>query len=38
MTLVYLFFFLRKVVYPYEYMNDQEKFNETKLPEKRRIL
>ena len=25
---------LRKVVYPYEYMNDWEKFNETTLPEK----
>ena len=26
---------LRKVVYLYEYMDDSEKFNETKLPEKR---
>ena len=25
---------LRKLVYPYEYMNDWEKFNETTLPEK----
>ena len=25
---------LRKVVYPYEYMNSQEKFNETELPDK----
>ena len=25
---------LRKFVYPYEYMNDQEKFNETTLPKK----
>ena len=25
---------LRKVVYPYEYMDDWEKFNETTLPEK----
>ena len=25
---------LRKDVYPYEYMNDWEKFNETTLPEK----
>ena len=25
---------LRKVVYPYEYMDDWEKFNETSLPEK----
>ena len=27
-------FLLRKVVYPYEYMDDWEKFNETSLPEK----
>ena len=26
--------FLRKCVYPYDYMNDLEKFNETQLPEK----
>ena len=26
---------LRKGVYPYEYMDDQEKFNETSLPEKK---
>ena len=25
---------LRKVIYPYEYMDDWEKFNETSLPEK----
>ena len=25
---------LRKVVYPYEYMDDREKFSETTLPEK----
>ena len=25
---------LRKGVYPYEYMDDREKFNETSLPEK----
>ena len=25
----------RKVVYPYEYMDDWEKFNETSLPEKK---
>ena len=25
---------LRKVVYPYEYMDEWEKFNETSLPEK----
>ena len=29
---------LRKGVCPYEYMDDWERFNETKLPEKRRIL
>ena len=28
---------LRKGVNPYEYMNDWAKFNETSLPEKRRI-
>ena len=33
-----LILFLRKGVNPYEYMNDWEKFNETPLPEKRRIL
>ena len=27
--------FLRKVVYPYEYMEDWENFNEAKLPEKK---
>ena len=27
-------FLLRKAVYPYEYMNDQEKFNETELSKK----
>ena len=30
--------FLRKGVCPYEFMDDLEKFNETSLPEKRRIL
>ena len=30
--------YLRKGVYPYEYMNDWEKFNETTLPKKERIL
>ena len=29
---------LTKCVYPYEYMDDWGKFNETKLPEKGRIL
>ena len=29
---------LRKAVYPYEYMDDLEKFNETTLPEKEQIL
>ena len=29
---------LRKAVYPYEYMDDWEKFNETTLPEKEQIL
>ena len=28
---------LRKGVYPYEYMGDLEKFNETKLPEKEEL-
>ena len=28
---------LQKVVYPYEYMDDWEKFNETSLPEKEDI-
>ena len=28
---------IRKGVYPYGYMNDQEKFNETALPEKEEI-
>ena len=27
--------FLRKVVYPYEFMEDWENFNEAKLPEKK---
>ena len=30
--------YLRKGVYPYEYMDDWEKFNETTLPKKERIL
>ena len=34
MTSINLFFLLRKGVYPYEYMDDWEKFNETILPEK----
>ena len=29
---------LRKGVYPYEYMNDREKFNEATLPEKLKFL
>ena len=29
---------LRKSVYPYEYLDDSEKFNEATLPEKKRIL
>ena len=29
---------LRKGVNPYEYVDDWEKFNETQLPEKRRIF
>ena len=28
---------LQKDVYPYEYMNDRKKFNETSLPEKRAL-
>ena len=34
MILTSLILLLRKVVYPYEYMDDWEKFNETSLPEK----
>ena len=29
---------LRKGVYPYEYMDDWKKFNETLLPEKKKIF
>ena len=29
---------LRKDVYPYKYMDDSEKFNETSLPKKKRFL
>ena len=29
---------LRKGVYPYEYMDDWEKFNEVSLPEKKKIF
>ena len=29
---------LRKGIYPYEYMDACEKFNETQLPEERRFL
>ena len=29
---------LRKVVYPFEYMDDWEKFNETTLPEKKNFV
>ena len=34
MISITLFFLLRKGVYPYEYMGEWEKFNETTLPEK----
>ena len=34
MVTISLFFLLRKGVYPYEYMDDWGKFNETSLPEK----
>ena len=34
MTSLSLFMLLQKRVYPYEYMDDWEKFNETSLPEK----
>ena len=34
MISISLFLLLWKVVYPYEYMDDWEKFNETSLPEK----
>ena len=33
-TLLNLFLLLRKGVYPYEYMNSWERFNETLLPNK----
>ena len=34
MTSVSLFYCREKIVFPYEYMDDQEKSNETLLPEK----
>ena len=34
MILINVFFLLKKGVYPYEYMDEWEKFNETKLTEK----
>ena len=33
-TLIILFLLLRKDVYPYEYMDSWERFNETSLPDK----
>ena len=33
-TLIIFFFLLRKGVYPYEYMDSWETFNETSLPDK----
>ena len=34
-TLINLFFLLRKGVYPYEYMDSWERFNETSLPDEK---
>ena len=34
MITISLFYYYKKGLYPYEYMHDWEKFNETQLPEK----
>ena len=38
MISITLFYCCEKGVYPYEYMNGLEKFNETSLPEKKKFL
>ena len=38
MISITLFYCCEKGVYPYEYMNGLEKFNETSLPEKKKIF
>ena len=38
MTSITFLLLLRKVIYPYEYMDDWKKFNETTLPEKNNFI